>query len=80
MFQTLGAKVTLVQLEDYRNKRVIDVIKKNDIMFVAGGSSGYLLYWMRRCEIDKHIHEILLGITLVDHIIISDKEFQAMNL
>ena len=56
---TLGAKITPVQLEDYKNSSVIDQLKHKDILWFAGGSSGYLLYWIRRCEVDKALPDLL---------------------
>jgi dipeptidase E len=56
---TLKAHVEPVVLEEYRNASVIKHLKGKDIVWVAGGMCGYLMYWMRRCEIDKHIKEIL---------------------
>ncbi len=62
--QNLGAEITLVQLEDYRNESVVDLIKGKDIFWMAGGMTGYLLYWIRRCKLDKYIKEILDSGTL----------------
>lgn len=59
MVQTLGANISLIQLEDYQNKNPIkDLIGKNIIWF-AGGYAGYLLYWMRRTQLDKNLKSIL---------------------
>lgn len=59
LVNTLGAKVTPVVLEDYKNSAVLDLLKDKDIIWFAGGQCGYLMYWVRRCEIDRHIHELL---------------------
>ncbi len=56
---TVGAEVTPVVLEEYRNNSVIELLKNKDIVWFAGGACGYLMYWVRRCEIDKNIDEIL---------------------
>lgn len=59
LVQTLGAEVTAVQLEDYKNPSVIEVLKGKDILWFAGGSPGYLMYWIRRCELDKALPGLL---------------------
>lgn len=56
---TVGAEITPVVLEEYRNASVIEQLKDKDIVWFAGGACGYLMYWIRRCEIDKNIKEIL---------------------
>ncbi len=62
--QTLDAEITLLQLEDYWDKDVINKLKEKDIVWFAGGRSGYLMYWIRRTQIDKHIKRILDNGTL----------------
>src|SRR5688572_13069154 len=59
LVQTLGAKVSIVQLEDYRNDTVVKEIEGKDIVWFAGGNPGYLAYWMKRCSLDLHLPEIL---------------------
>lgn len=62
--QTLDAEITLLQLEDYWNKDVISQLEGKDIVWFAGGQSGYLMYWIRRTQVDKHIKRILNNGTL----------------
>ncbi len=64
LVQTLGANITLVQLEDYRNESVVDLIQGKDIVWFAGGAASYLLYWIRRCQLDKRLKSILDNGTL----------------
>jgi len=59
LVQTLGAKVISVQLEDYKNSSVIELLKNKDILWFAGGCPGYLMYWIRRCELDKALPKLL---------------------
>ena len=59
LVQTLSPYVEPVVLEDYKNERVIDHLRNKDIIWVAGGVCGYLMYWMRRCQVDKHLKKIL---------------------
>ncbi len=54
-----AAKFDVVQLEDNCYQDVISQIKGADILWIAGGMSGYLLYWIRRTELDKALPEIL---------------------
>jgi dipeptidase E len=56
---SLGANVNIVELESNNYRSIKSQIKGTNILWVAGGMSGYLLYWMRRCELDKAIPEIL---------------------
>jgi peptidase E len=59
LVNTLDANVTPVSLEDYKDSSVIDALKGKDIIWFAGGACGYLMYWIRRCELDKHLLELL---------------------
>lgn len=59
LVQTLGAKLTLLQLEDYWNSNPIDKLKGKDIIWFAGGECGYLMYWIRRTQIDHHLKKLL---------------------
>ena len=61
---TLGAKIDLVQIEDHIYDDVAKLIKGSDIVWFAGGMSGYLLYWMRRVKLDLQIRDILNDGTL----------------
>ena len=56
---SLGADLKIVELEDSSYKDVIKQIKDADILWIAGGMSGYLLYWIRRVELDKVLPDIL---------------------
>lgn len=59
LVNTLGANVTPVVLEEYKNSSVLDVLKGKDVIWFAGGACGYLMYWIRRCELDKHLPDLL---------------------
>lgn len=59
LVNTLGANVTPVVLEEYKNSSVIDLLKGKDVIWFAGGACGYLMYWIRRCELDKHLPDLL---------------------
>jgi peptidase E len=55
----LGADVTLVVLENYGNNSVLKLLEGQDIIWFAGGMAGYLMYWLKRCGIDKELPKIL---------------------
>lgn len=57
--QSLSATLKIVELEDVVYKNVVDEMYGADILWVASGMSGYLLYWMRRAGLDKKLPEIL---------------------
>lgn len=59
LVNTLGANVSSVVLEEYRSAAVVDQFRGKDIIWFAGGSCSYLMYWIRRCELDKHLPELL---------------------
>jgi dipeptidase E len=54
-----GAKVKIVVLEDYKDSSVLKEFKNIDIIWFAGGMPGYLLYWIRRTQLDKYLPELL---------------------
>lgn len=55
----LGAKVTDVVLEEYRDESVIKLLQGQDAIWFMGGMAGYLNYWIRRCKIDLNIRKLL---------------------
>ncbi len=55
----LGAKVTDVVLEEYRDESVIKLLEGQDVIWFMGGMAGYLSYWIRRCKIDLNIRKLL---------------------
>lgn len=50
-----GAVVTPVVLEEYRNASVLKILDDNEILWFVGGMAGYLMYWIKRCGIDKYL-------------------------
>lgn len=59
LVQTLNAHITPVVLEEYKNDSVRSALENQDIIWFAGGSCGYLMYWVRRCGIDAFLPELL---------------------
>lgn len=59
LVQELGANVSPVQLEDYKDESAIAKLENIDIIWMAGGACGYLMYWIRRCKLDKHFSRLL---------------------
>lgn len=54
-----GAKLTIVELENYIFEDPITKIGGSDIVWFAGGQPGYLLYWMRRVRLDLDLPKLL---------------------
>ena len=52
VIQNLGANVKIVVLEEYWNKDVTPELKEQDIIWFGGGQPGYLLYWIRRSQLN----------------------------
>jgi dipeptidase E len=59
LVNSVGANITAVQLEDFKNESVIRELENKDIIWFAGGYATYLMYWMIRCNIDTHIRRLL---------------------
>ena len=59
LLQSKCATLSIIQLEDYIYKDVISQLRNKDIIWFAGGSAGYLMYWVRRTYIDIHMKELL---------------------
>lgn len=57
--QTLGTNVEIVELESFIYQNIYSKIKGTDILWIAGGQTGYLLYWFRRSGLDKKLEELL---------------------
>jgi dipeptidase E len=54
-----GAIVKAVELDEYKDSSVLKEFKNIDIVWFAGGMPGYLLYWIRRTELDKELPKLL---------------------
>ncbi len=59
LVRKLGFKATPVQLEDYGNPSVVKELENKNIIWFAGGYCGYLMYWIRRCGLDKALPKLL---------------------
>ncbi len=59
LVQSLDANISLIQLEDYPTSEILEKLENKDILWFAGGFCGYLMYWMRRKQLDKHLHSLL---------------------
>lgn len=55
----LGADFKLIELENCVYQDVYPQVRDADILWIAGGQTGYLLYWFRRSGLDKKLDEIL---------------------
>ncbi len=56
---SIGAEVELILLEDCLGGKFPDCLIDKDIIWVAGGVCGYLMYWIRRTELDRHLPGLL---------------------
>lgn len=59
LIQTLGAHVEVLELEKTLAADVPTYLKNVDVIWFAGGMTGYLLYWIRRVKLDTHLPELL---------------------
>ena len=59
MAQSLNASLTVLELETTTEEQLIEELKDIDILWIAGGMSAYLLYWIRRRKLDVLLPELL---------------------
>lgn len=59
LVKTLKAKVDLVQLEELEVSEILRRLEGKDIIWMAGGYCGYLMYWLRRRELDKKLRRFI---------------------
>jgi dipeptidase E len=59
LVQTLGADVVFLELEKHTDGEIKETVKSADIIWIAGGMGGYLMYWLRRTGLDKLIPELV---------------------
>lgn len=59
LVQTLGANLHVMELEKTLATNIPEILKNTDIIWFAGGMTGYLLYWIRRVELDKQLPNLL---------------------
>lgn len=57
--QRNARSIDIVQLEDYTHEDIRPYLENKDILWMAGGMTGYLMYWVRRVQLDRYIREIL---------------------
>lgn len=55
---TLPLIVSSLVLEEVKEPAQLSVLDTADIIWFAGGYWGYLMYWMRRLELDKKIPQL----------------------
>lgn len=59
LVQSLDAQVTVVELEKHDTAEVAKICTEKEILWFGGGYCGYLMYWMRRRELDTLIPLLL---------------------
>jgi len=57
--RSLFKNLTIFELEDYFLVDVDKLCENIDVVWMAGGMSGYLLYWLRRIQFDKKLTRLL---------------------
>ncbi len=59
LLPTLGAQVTLLELEHATEEEAMEKLSGKDIIWFGGGQCGYLMYWIRRRKIDAYLRKLL---------------------
>jgi len=59
VINTLGAKITPLVLEECYSQDALKPLTTADIIWVGGGYWGYLMYWLRRHELDEMLPKLL---------------------
>ncbi len=61
LFKSLNLNITPYVLEEeiHNNSDLISDIAHNDILYMAGGMPGYLMYWLMRTGLDEQIPNML---------------------
>lgn len=59
LVQTFGVKVIPVVLEEQTTDQVNQDLQMADIIWMGGGATGYLMYWLRRHGLDKTLPKFL---------------------
>ncbi len=57
--KALPLKVFPLVLEEVQDTKQLDVLDSADIIWLAGGYWGYLMYWMRRLKLDERIPQLV---------------------
>ena len=57
---TLGADIEFLELEKEEDKNIYKSVEKADIIWVAGGMTGYLMYWFNRTKLNRVIPELVV--------------------
>lgn len=56
---SLGAEITPILLEDHQNVNFPKSLENKDIIWMAGGACGYLMYWIKRTRLDLYLQKLL---------------------
>jgi dipeptidase E len=51
--------ITVVDLKNYKEKELYNKLKQFDVIFVNGGNTFHLLYWVKKSGFDKVIKKLL---------------------
>jgi len=55
----LGFQTQIVDLKRENPQIIKDKLEKTDIINIGGGNTFFLLYWVRKCGLDKYLGELL---------------------
>lgn len=59
LVQTLGMNISLIELENYYAEDVVPQLMGKDIIWFAGGSVGYLAYWLMITRLTERLPDVL---------------------
>lgn len=57
MLNNMDVDLTPVILEEIEDVR--GILESSDIVWMAGGTCGYLMYWLRRRGVDRYLRDLL---------------------
>ncbi|MBP8591405.1 Type 1 glutamine amidotransferase-like domain-containing protein [Candidatus Shapirobacteria bacterium] len=57
--EKLDVQTEIVDLKRENPQTIKDKLKKTDIINIGGGNTFFLLYWVRKCGLDKYLEELL---------------------
>ncbi|NCN58768.1 hypothetical protein COW99_04390 [Candidatus Roizmanbacteria bacterium CG22_combo_CG10-13_8_21_14_all_38_20] len=57
--KSISKSLEILELENYHKVDVASKLKQADLIWMAGGMPGYLLYWLRRLELNKLIPKLI---------------------
>jgi dipeptidase E len=59
LINSVNANITVCLLEDFMNLNFPKSLENQDIIWFAGGACGYLMYWVKRTNLDLYLPNLL---------------------